>query len=129
MSYKKKEYLSKSQAKVTEAFVRNWFAETEMYFEENIDILKNGSRNRVWNMDETAMWLNASGSYVVAESGKPAPQVGANDKENLTVLVSVNANGEVTVPMAVFACKRLPPGHILDKMPKNWCFENLILDG
>ena len=68
------------------------------------------------------MYLNASCLYVVAETGQPALHIGPNDEENLTVLVSVNADGEVAVPMAVFARKRLPAAHILNKMPKNWCF-------
>lgn len=123
LTYKRKEYLSKQRGKVTEQYVRNWFAETETYLgPEFVEILRSGDPTRVWNMDETSFYLNNAGTMVIAEKGKAALQVGPNDKENLTVLVSANANGEVAVPFALFAYKRLPSARILDAMPPNWCY-------
>lgn len=57
---------------------------------------------------------------MIADTGKPAQQVGPNDEENLTVLISLNANGEIAVPFAVFAYKRLTKENILNAMPNNW---------
>lgn len=74
-------------------------------------------------MDETALFLNVNNGLVVAQRGKPALKVGPCNKENITVLISVNANGEQATPLALFAYNRMPD-KILDNAPQSveWSF-------
>jgi len=114
--------LSKQRGKVTEKYIQNWFEETEKYLEEHVEILRSGDGNCVWNMDETSFYLNDVGSLVIAETEKPALQVGPNNKENLTVLISVNADGEVAVPFAMFAYKQFPTDKVFKLIPEGWSY-------
>ena len=89
---------------------------------DNLNILLAGSPNRVYNMDETAMYVNPdANSLVIAEAGKPAPRVGQPDKDNLTVLLMVNAAGQTTAPFVVWGYERIPE-RILEKMPPGWSY-------
>ena len=75
---------------------------------------------RVFNMDETAMCLAATGGLVIAGKGKPTYDVLANcNKENITTLFTVNAAGKIAPPLTIFKYERLPKSCI-DKAPANW---------
>lgn len=67
-------------------------------------------------MDETAVHQNPSERLVIGETGKATSKVGTNDKENQTVLFTVNADGDVCVPLALWAYARYTK-KILDKKP------------
>ncbi len=118
LSYKKSEYLSYARGRVTETFIRNWFRETEELLGDKVNILYQENTNRVWNMDETAIYMKGN-DRVIAEKNRPASKVGPNDKENLTILYSVSAAGDVSPPLAVWAYERIPI-FIQEKQPPNW---------
>ena len=86
-----------------------------------MNVLRTGNPNRIWNMDETAIYTNPSGGLVIAERGKAASKTGASDKENLTVLVSVNAAGDIGTPFALWGYTRFSKA-VLDKKPKEWTY-------
>jgi hypothetical protein len=71
LSYKRSEYLSRSRAAVTEERIRDWFAETEKWLEDDLLALKDPTTNpnRIWNMDESSFFVNPSGILVVGETG------------------------------------------------------------
>lgn len=58
----------------------------------------------VFNADETTFYLNPKGGKVLAEKGsKSVYLAGANDeKENVTVLVTANAAGQIAPSMIVY---------------------------
>lgn len=118
LSMKKAEYLSKTRAAVTEQYIRNWFSEVQILLEDNVDVLEDPQR--VFNMDETAVYLAPKGGLVIAEKGKPTYDVfTSSDKENITTLFTVNAAGEIAPPLTVFKYKRLPQD-CLAKSPPGW---------
>ncbi len=55
---------------------------------------------------------------MIAEKGKAAPKNGPSDKENLTVLIAANANGELVTPLALFSYERMPE-YVLKAAPKS----------
>jgi hypothetical protein len=61
----KAEKLSKARAGVTEEFIREWFSKAEAYFtnQEVMDVLLNHPE-RVFNLDETGVFLNPRSPYV-----------------------------------------------------------------
>ncbi|XP_039302911.1 uncharacterized protein LOC120357158 [Solenopsis invicta] len=118
LSMKKAEYLSKTRAAVTEQYIRNWFSEVQILLKDNSDVLEDPQR--VFNMDETAVYLAPKGGLVIAEKGKPTYDVfTSSDKENITTLFTVNAAGEIAPPLTVFKYERLPQA-CLAKAPPGW---------
>lgn len=74
---------------------------------------------RVFNFDETAMYLNPTKKYVLSRKGaKNVYSVTDNEKECLTVLLGGNANGECPPPMILFRYERVPK-HISSCIPKS----------
>lgn len=53
------------------------------------------------------------------KNGSLLPKIGPNEKENLTVLYSVNAAGDIATPLAMWAYDWVP-GYITAKQPHNW---------
>ncbi|KAK9680545.1 hypothetical protein QE152_g39011 [Popillia japonica] len=51
------EYLNKSRVAITGHGIRLWFEETKETLEKDTEVLN--FANRVWNMDETAVFLNS----------------------------------------------------------------------
>ncbi|KAJ8959569.1 hypothetical protein NQ314_006218 [Rhamnusium bicolor] len=66
-------------------------------------------------------FLQPKGDKVLTKKGaKSVYNVGTNDeKENLTVLVTANAAGELSPPMVVFKYERIP-SHIAHSINKSW---------
>lgn len=116
------EKLTKVRAKVTERRIREWFEEVEDYLsKENVsDILKDPSR--VFNMDETAFFLNPkSGKVLGIKEQRNVYEISScSEKENITVLCNVNAQGSVPPTLIVYPGKRLPHAKKLD-VPDDWC--------
>jgi len=75
---------------------------------------------RVFNSDETAIYLNPKSGPVIAEKGqKYVYDVGQCNKENLTVLLTANAASEIAPPMALFSFERIPTA-ITAVAPHHW---------
>lgn len=73
---------------------------------------------RVFNFDETAIYLHPVSKKVICRKGaKNVYDVGSGGKkECLTVLLGCNANGDITPPM-VYKYERIP-SHLLRVMPR-----------
>lgn len=84
-----------------------------------MDILE--QPNRIFNCDEAAFFLNPKGNKVLFSRGEKSVYsvINSNEKENLTVMVMGNANGDVGPPMIVFQYVRIPQD-ICDSVPKGW---------
>lgn len=115
------EKLSKVRAVVTERGIREWFQEVDSYLTERKlkSVLEDPTR--VFNCDESNFMMCPKGEKVLGIRGqKNVYEVHqGNDKDNITVLFNVSANGEVAPTMVVYPGKRLPQGARLS-MPKNW---------
>ena len=120
VSLKKAEYLSASRAKVTEGRIRRWFEEVHEILEEEgfLEVLQDPSR--LFNCDETAVWLNPSGRRVLTKKGEVAYAVNTNDdKMNVTVLFTVRADGEFVWPMYVHKGERVTSNY-KSRLPPTW---------
>lgn len=110
LSYKQSEYLNKARASVSEDKIRQWFRHTYTLLGEDAEVLNDPSR--VWNMDESAFYLNPTGGCVLAEKGKPVYGTSANsEKENITTLITVNANAEFAPPLTLYKFERIPKAY------------------
>lgn len=96
--------------KVHEYFVKNGITE----------VLEDPSR--IYNCDETAFFLTPSEKQVLVKKGSKTVynRVINDDKECLTVLANVSANGQVAPPMVVFPYKSRMPKNIPPSMPTGW---------
>lgn len=119
ISQKQSEYINRARSLITENNIRGWFRDTlELLTEENIEILDDPAR--IWNMDETAIFLCPKGSLVLAERGLPVYETSSNsDKENIKTLFAVNAVGDFANPLTVYKYDRLPE-KIAKSAPPNW---------
>lgn len=113
--------LTNARASVTETKIKRWFSEISQYLtNENIkDILDDPSR--VYNCDETAMYLNPKGEKVIVRKGEKAVYTFINndEKECLTTLITCNANGQLAPPMIMYSYKRVPRA-IIEKVNSTW---------
>ncbi|XP_018360375.1 PREDICTED: uncharacterized protein LOC108759426 [Trachymyrmex cornetzi] len=126
LSQKKAEYLSKVRATITENSIRNWFADTETLVGINIQVLQHP--RRIFNMDETS-FFRPKGGIILAKKGKASYDVfSASDKEAITTLFVINAEGEIAPPLTLYKYVRLtkncieavPPGWGLGKIENGW---------
>lgn len=113
--------LSNARAKVTESKICNWFKEVREYFETNelSDIL--GHPDRIFNCDETAIYLSPKDNRVLVRKGQKAVYSFTNndDKECITTLFMCCANGTFAPPMVLHNYKRMPQKVALS-MPESW---------
>ncbi|XP_049886788.1 uncharacterized protein LOC126381335 [Pectinophora gossypiella] len=112
--------LTTSRENVNEKQINQWFSEVEKYLQDNqlSEIVKDPSR--VFNADETAFFLNPKpGRVLVKKGNKNIYSTSGNEKENLTVLFTTNAAGDIAPPMVVFSYDRIPRD-IAESIPSNW---------
>lgn len=113
--------LTASRSSVNEDKIRHWFSTVYNYFEaSNItDVLQDDSR--IFNCDETAFFLCPKDKQVLVRKGSKAVynRVANDEKECLTVLVTVSADGKIPPPMVLFPYIRLPK-HLASSVPKGW---------
>ncbi|XP_011687383.1 PREDICTED: tigger transposable element-derived protein 1-like isoform X2 [Wasmannia auropunctata] len=102
------ENVSLSRALVSEESVRKWFKDVGYYLKEKN--LENIDSSRIFNTDETALLLNPKAGSVLARKGSKNVYniVNNNEKENLTVLITGNAAGQLAPTLVVFNYKRVP---------------------
>lgn len=119
LSNKQSEYLNKARATVTEEKLRSWFRRTLELLEDDAEILRDPTR--CWNMDESAFYTNPTGGCVIAEKGKPVYGTSSNsDKENVTTLITVNANGEFAPPLTLYKFERIPKAYFEALPTSDW---------
>lgn len=111
--------LTPSRSSIEKRHIEQWFHKVERDLENYPGILN--FPDRIFNTDETAFFLNPTGKKVLAPKGtKNIYLSGANDeKENITVLVTVSASGEVAPPMVVLKYSRVPK-QIVESLPPSW---------
>jgi len=73
--------------------------------------LLNIDNSRVFNYDETSVGLNSKSPTVFIRKGikNVYKIVGNNEKECITVLVTVNAAGQLAPPLILFTDQKMPP--------------------
>ena len=111
--------LLKSRANVTEKNLREWLDTVGKYLEEK-DLL-NIEPKRKLNLDESAFPLVPKAGYVIARrSSETVHKVAEGDeKETLTVLFTINAEGTLAPPLVLFWYERLPK-NVMQQMPVGW---------
>lgn len=115
---KRSEYLSSARASVTEKKIRNWFKDVLDLLGDDAEVLK--YPERLYNVDETAFFLNTNGKVVLAERGKSVYNINSNsDKDNVTVSICVNAIGEMAPPLIIYKYVRLPAVYG-SSLPPGW---------
>lgn len=113
--------LTKARAAITETNLRLWHAEVESYIIENnySKILEDPTR--LFNLDESAFYLNPDGELVLTKKGDKAvyKRCSNDPKECNTTLIGGSAAGIVAPPLVVFNYKRMP-GNFMKEFPSDW---------
>lgn len=96
--------LTTSRQQVTQDRINSWFEEVDNYIKANNlqDVLVDP--RIIFNCDETAFFFNPKLKKVLAEKGSKNvyTTAGADEKLNLTVLLTGNAAGELAPPMVIY---------------------------
>lgn len=104
ISLKNAEGINKARAQVTEESIRLWFKKLDEYLDsiQHKDILSDPKR--IFNGDESGFALCPKTGKVLGPRGfKNLYQIKpSNEKENKTVLLTFNANGDMCPPCIVF---------------------------
>ena len=113
--------LGKARSSITEESLRQWFDAVLKELTDCADVLEDPSR--VFNADETAIFLAPKGEKVLVRKGEKAVYLFTcnDEKECLTCLIGSNALGQLMPPMVVFKYERLPSA-IINELPNNWAF-------
>lgn len=132
LSLRTPEAVTAASSKVTEKDIRNWFQNVFSYLVDNnlTDVLLDPAR--VLNGDETGFSLNPVPKQVIAAKGKKDISFveSTNSKQNITVMFSFAANGNVLPPDVIINQKR-PSREVLRAFPGSWgigCSENGWMD-
>uniref|UniRef100_A0A336L8I1 CSON006613 protein n=1 Tax=Culicoides sonorensis TaxID=179676 RepID=A0A336L8I1_CULSO len=116
------ESISKGRAVVTIKSIKKWFRELEEYLESigHKDILNDPKR--IFNGDESGFLLCPKSGKVLAPRGSShVYQVqNGNEKENITVLFVISADGNYAPPLVVFPYVRVPQ-NLMSTIPDEWC--------
>lgn len=114
------EKLTRNRAALTREAIECWFSEVKQHLEETGHYRILNDANRIFNMDESGFMLCPKGEKVLGIKGqKNVYDICGADKENVTVLFGVSADGAKAPSLIVYSGKRLPKG--ADKaMPDGW---------
>lgn len=76
---------------------------------------------RVFNMDETCFCLAPKGDLILGPKGRPQvyDESSNSDKENVTTLFTVNADGLFAPPLTILKYERIP-ANVSKAAPPNW---------
>lgn len=113
--------LSKARNSITEAHIRRWFTEVATFFkEENLCEVFNDP-SRIYNCDETALYLSPKENKVLVRKGEKAVYtfISNDEKECITTLIMCNGEGFLPPPMILYKYKRIP-SNIAKNVPKEW---------
>ncbi|XP_072375129.1 uncharacterized protein [Diabrotica undecimpunctata] len=121
LSHRVCQNLTKPRANITEKSVRGWFDRVSEYLKTNNleEILSDPKR--IFNCDESAFFLSPKEKCVIVRKGskKVYTRIANDEKECLTVLLTMSAEGQVVKPTVLFPYKRVPASIHL-KMPLGW---------
>lgn len=120
ISQRTAEGINKARTRVTEESIRLWFRELTQFLTEsnNLDILE--SPERIFNADESGFALCPKTGKVLGPRGyRNLYGIKHGSKDNITVLVTFNANAQLCPPLVVFPYVR-PPKQVVDCMPPEW---------
>nr|XP_049693639.1 uncharacterized protein LOC126054037 [Helicoverpa armigera] len=114
--------LTTCRAIVSENNIRSWFSKIRQYFVDNklIELLQDPKR--IFNCDESGFYLSPQEKQVLVRKGskKVYNRTVNDEKECLTVLLTVAADGAIPPPLIMFPYKRYVPSYITANMPKGW---------
>ncbi|XP_050509916.1 uncharacterized protein LOC126886858 [Diabrotica virgifera virgifera] len=114
--------LSSCRAAVTEQNIRNWFTQVRDYMTKMnfLHILENPKR--IFNCDESGFYLSPQEKQVLVRKGakKVYSRIANDEKECLTVLLTVGADGSVPPPLVLYPYKRYVSAAIITNMPNQW---------
>lgn len=114
--------LTTCRAIVSEENIRSWFSKIRQYFVENnlMELLRDPKR--IFNCDESGFYLSPQEKQVLVRKGskKVYSRTANDEKECLTVLISIAADGAIPPPLVMFPYKRYVPSHITVNIPKGW---------
>lgn len=121
ISLRSAEGINKARARVTEQSIRLWFRGLECFLSEERHLELLQQPTRIFNADESGFSLCPKTGKVIGPRGyRNLYQIKVgNEKDNLTVLVMFNANGQMCPPLVVFPYLR-PPKAVSDSMPSDW---------
>ncbi|XP_063388301.1 uncharacterized protein LOC134674175 [Cydia fagiglandana] len=118
LSMRVSQNLTAPRAKITEESIRAWFDRIDRYFtKENLKEVLADPR-RLFNCAESAFNLSPQSSVIVQSSNRVYSKIANDEKESLTVLMTVSADGNIQPPLVLF--KRTPTTSIT--MPPKWGF-------
>jgi len=121
ISIRTSEHVTTASACVSEKDIKKWFSDIHQYLvdEKLDDILQDPTR--LFNGDETGFSLCPKTKSVLAPKGaKDIYEVAVgNAKENLTVMFTFNAAGDMCHPMVIYNYQRIPQD-IVNSVPPNW---------
>ena len=115
------ETLTTCRQNVSEAVIRQWFADAHSYFSEEdmLEALHDACRN--FNIDESGFSLSPKHGKVLAIKGEnnffevSRPKY----KSTISVLATVSANGEIPPPMIIYPRKRISY-QMAEQIPENY---------
>ncbi|XP_076383644.1 uncharacterized protein LOC117221838 isoform X1 [Megalopta genalis] len=115
------ENVSLNRAKVSEHSLRNWFQNVSNYLREQN--LLSIEANRIFSSDEIGLALSPKPPILNApkECKNVYNIVNNNEKENITVLVTSNAAGDLAPTFVLFNEKSLP-NNAAEMTPSNFAF-------
>lgn len=113
--------LSKAREDVTEEDTLSWFEVINAYIENKDLRVAINDPNRIFNANESAFYLQPKAGRVIVRKGEKNVYTASGDeKENLTALVTGNADGVLAPPMVVYPYERVP-AVIANSLPNDWC--------
>ncbi len=119
LSIKRAEYINKARGSVTEANIRKWFEEVVILLGSDATALANPKQ--VYNMDETGFFLAPTGDRIIGPKGATVyAESVRSDKENVTTLFTVNAEGEFGPPLTLYKYARMPSSIVKQAAKINW---------
>ncbi|XP_065681342.1 uncharacterized protein LOC136094972 [Hydra vulgaris] len=104
------ESLSANRRNVSQAVIQQWFADIRSYLSEHdlLEILQEPQRN--YNIDESGFQFSSKVSKVLAAKGsKNVPYAtSSKEKERITDLANVGADGSLPTPLIIYPNLRIP---------------------
>lgn len=115
------EAVTQASACISESDIRNWFAQIMDHINKSnlTHILDDPSR--IFNADESGFQTFPSTGKVFAEKGDKNIYIidKGKAKENMTVLFTISADGQMVLPTIVYPYQRLPE-RIKQTVPDDW---------
>ena len=103
------EPICRGRAQLTENCIRGWFADAETFFaEKNCSFILNDPE-RQYNGDETGFQLDPRNGRVLAPKNENIYTEAGGTKEQITVLITTRADGEMMPAAVVYPYKRAVP--------------------